>query len=363
MRSFAFFLIDLIICMSVFTSSAQKSINESGTVLKIHYLGHSSFVLQFDNDITVVCDYGHYNAWAPAWDSPIHDIGDLVPNIMTYSHTHADHYDPDRIPDGVQFILFKQDSLEIDGLEIKPIRVCESNINIEDNTAYLFSYRGMKFLHLGDAQAQIMNIENDEVQNHIKEIIPDSLDMLFMTIEGTQGFIEEVETYIDLLKPKRIIPMHYWSTDYKMEFLSFLSYQASIGNANYEIVETPGSKYDILEEEYATPVKVISLIRSEFSQTGSIEQWDSWPLKLNLNNNYPNPFTNFTTINYELKQPEKVLLTISDFLGNQVYQTKENQPRGNQQLIWNTEQYSDGVYYFTLQAGEAVANGKMVKVR
>ncbi len=122
-------------------------------ILKIHYLGHSAFVLEFDNGITVVTDYGEPNAWVQfGWDSPIHSIGDLIPDVMTYSHTHhADHYDPSRIPAGVGYILKDMDSLSIDGLSITPIRVCESNINVEDNTAFLFSYKGFRFLHLGDA--------------------------------------------------------------------------------------------------------------------------------------------------------------------------------------------------------------------
>lgn len=57
--------------------------------LKIHYLGHSAFVLEFDNGITVVTDYGHENVWKEwGWDSPINTINRLVPDVMTYSHTN-----------------------------------------------------------------------------------------------------------------------------------------------------------------------------------------------------------------------------------------------------------------------------------
>ena len=78
---------------------------------------------------------------------------------------------------------------------------------------------------------------------------------------------------------------------------------------------------------------------------------------------FPNPFNTSTTLTYELKHPEKVTLTVYDHMGKQVYQTKENQPQGKQQLIWNAERYAEGVYYYRLQVGDAVANGKMVKVR
>jgi len=77
---------------------------------------------------------------------------------------------------------------------------------------------------------------------------------------------------------------------------------------------------------------------------------------------YPNPFSTSTTIEYELKQPEKVTLTIYDYLGKLIYQIDKNQIKGKQQLIWNADGLPDGIYYFRLQAGEQVANGKMVKV-
>ena len=77
----------------------------------------------------------------------------------------------------------------------------------------------------------------------------------------------------------------------------------------------------------------------------------------------PNPFSTSTTIEYELKQLEKVSLMIYNQMGKQVFQTEENQSQGKQQQIWNAEGYADGVYYYRLQVGEQVANGKLVKVR
>ena len=79
--------------------------------------------------------------------------------------------------------------------------------------------------------------------------------------------------------------------------------------------------------------------------------------------NYPNPFSTSTTLSYELKQPEKISMTIYNHLGQLVYQTQKKQPQGKQQLIWNAEGYADGIYYYRLQAGDQIANGKIVKVR
>ncbi|MEE4260848.1 MAG: T9SS type A sorting domain-containing protein [Bacteroidales bacterium] len=78
---------------------------------------------------------------------------------------------------------------------------------------------------------------------------------------------------------------------------------------------------------------------------------------------HPNPFATSITIDYELKQPEKITLIIYDHLGKPVFQTKEIQPQSKQQLIWNAEGYANGIYYYRLKVSDEVANGKIVKVR
>ena len=345
-------------------------------ILKIHYLGHSAFVLQFDNGVSVVTDYGHFNAWVQwGWDSPIYDIGDFIPDIMTYSHFHEDHYDSTRIPEGVGNILIEFDTLNIDGIEIRPIRVCEGGLNTEDNSAFLFSYKGMKFLHLGDAQAQIMNIENEAVRDHIKEIIPDSLDLLFMTIQGQEEFIEEAELFVDLLKPRRIIPIHYWSTEYKMSFLSHLSKQNLFGK-HYVIVESSSAKYEIYENDFPEPVKVISLTRSAFADVTSIEKNYSAPVEFKLNQNYPNPFNPTTIIKFTIPNVETTRrvvftkLTIFDILGREITTLVSEEKRpGNYEVKFNSlsavggQGLSSGVYYYQIIAGNFSQTKKMILVQ
>lgn len=236
----------------------------SNPEIKIHYLGHSAFVLQFDNGINIVTDYGKENAWvAWGWDSPINDIGDLIPDVMTYSHQHEDHYDQNRIPKGVTHKLSGLDSLSIDGIGITLIRTCETNVNDESNTSYIFDYKGIKICHLGDAQAQIINISNKEVRNKILAKFPDQFDLLFMTIDGKQQFIPEAEAFIELLNPKRIIPMHYWSENYLQEFLNYLEAQNTY-SINYHVQEYDSAKYNLFSLENIDSIKVISLKREPY---------------------------------------------------------------------------------------------------
>jgi len=76
-------------------------------LLRFHYLGHSSFVLRFADGVSVLTDYGKSNAFG--LESPIHDLGDLHPDVVLYSHHDEDHendgdnqgldHGPDRLPD------------------------------------------------------------------------------------------------------------------------------------------------------------------------------------------------------------------------------------------------------------------------
>ena len=78
---------------------------------------------------------------------------------------------------------------------------------------------------------------------------------------------------------------------------------------------------------------------------------------------YPNPFSTSTTIEYNLRSPETVQITIFNHLGKQIEIIQQKQTAGKQQIIWNAEGLPSGIYYFTLQAGEQMASGKMVVAR
>jgi hypothetical protein len=308
-----------------------------------------------------VTDHGQPNAFLQTgWDSPIHDMGELVPTVMTFSHLHEDHFDPSRIPATTDHVLMDKDELSIDGLTITPIRVCEASIYNEDNTAYLFTYKEMRFLHIGDAHAQIMNIENNTVKNHIKEIIPDSLDILFMTIEGMEQFIEEAEVFIDVVKPKRVIPMHYWSIPYKISFLSYLSAQNNAGK-HYEVKRLSGAKYDIYENENFEPVRVIGLTRSAYTPNLSVDELDVKGINFQMNQNYPNPCSGITTISYTLQEEINVSLVVHDIIGNKIATlVDQKQVKGEYDVTFDTSAHPAGMYFYTLKGGNYSQTIKMM---
>ncbi len=78
---------------------------------------------------------------------------------------------------------------------------------------------------------------------------------------------------------------------------------------------------------------------------------------------FPNPFTNYTAIKYNLTNPQRVALTIFNHLGKQVDLIRQHQLAGKQSLTWQPQGLPPGMYYFTLQAGDQVSTGKMVMGR
>ena len=76
----------------------------------------------------------------------------------------------------------------------------------------------------------------------------------------------------------------------------------------------------------------------------------------------PNPFRSSVTIEYKIKQPERITLTIYNQMGKQVYQVQENQPQGKQQFIWNAERIPDGVYFCVLKTESGKRTMKMIKL-
>ncbi|MFC1484496.1 MBL fold metallo-hydrolase [Candidatus Neomarinimicrobiota bacterium] len=209
--------------------------------VQVHYLGHASFLLRFDNGLTVLTDYGVSRAWG--LDSPIYDYGNREPDIVTYSHAHDDH--KREISWEQATVLTATDSLDVDGLTITPIRTCEIAPETEDNTSYLFAYRDLKILHLADAQSYIKNIEQEDIRARVKTLYPEKYDVLLMTIEGRSQFIPQAEAFIDLLQPGRVFPMHYWSPEYKADFLSYLEAQNEITDKKYLIESTGSAEFNI----------------------------------------------------------------------------------------------------------------------
>jgi len=82
-------------------------------------------------------------------------------------------------------------------------------------------------------------------------------------------------------------------------------------------------------------------------------------------NNYPNPFTGQTTIQFTLTADLPVTLLVFDSLGRKVATLLDAIPTltGIHEATFDGTNYSSGVYYYTIQAGEFLGTQKMILVK
>lgn len=88
------------------------------------------------------------------------------------------------------------------------------------------------------------------------------------------------------------------------------------------------------------------------------------PERINLQNNYPNPFNPTTNIRFELPADEHVRLTVYNALGHQVATLVNQQTQaGYHDISFDATQLASGIYVYRLQAGGVVQTRKMTLVK
>jgi len=77
---------------------------------------------------------------------------------------------------------------------------------------------------------------------------------------------------------------------------------------------------------------------------------------------YPNPFTTFTTIEYELDGKSQIQISIYNTMGEVVYEAGERiMPPGSHKFTWSPGQLPAGLYYAVLRSEDGVSIVKVVK--
>ncbi len=80
-----------------------------------------------------------------------------------------------------------------------------------------------------------------------------------------------------------------------------------------------------------------------------------------LDQNYPNPFTDRTQIEYDLGFSGEVSIEISDLTGRKVMLIEEgNKPAGHHTYMLQADKLEPGVYFYTLKAGDFVQTRRMI---
>ena len=88
------------------------------------------------------------------------------------------------------------------------------------------------------------------------------------------------------------------------------------------------------------------------------------PEKYNLYQSYPNPFNPKVTIKFDIAENSDVKLVIYDLLGREITTlVSDKLNSGIYQIEWNASNYTSGIYFYRLKAGDYSSAKKMILVK
>ncbi len=111
---------------------------------------------------------------------------------------------------------------------------------------------------------------------------------------------------------------------------------------------------------------VIDLIVDEDSPAGTLPSVEDYlvPKSFDLSQNYPNPFNPTTTIEYSIPRDANVSIKIFDVLGKEVATlVNEQRSAGTYIINWNASNFSSGLYFYRITAGEFADTKKMFLIK
>jgi L-ascorbate metabolism protein UlaG (beta-lactamase superfamily) len=233
-------------------------------LVDLHYLGHASFLLTFGpgsrDAITVLTDFGESRAYG--LDSPIHPIGDFTPDVVTVSHDHADPAGGE-LPPGSFTILRGDEAFERGDLTITPIPTYEGSLEAPDNVSFLFSYEGLKILHLGDCQGLMTGLagekpEKEETVRLMRTGYPDHYDLVFLPIGFFRSILEEAAEFMTYLDTRTVVPMHFWSTEDRDTFMALVQGATDKQGREYRVQGPGASNLDLFRK--ANPNSAVTVV-------------------------------------------------------------------------------------------------------
>ena len=141
-----------------------------------------------------------------------------------------------------------------------------------------------------------------------------------------------------------------------------LPYQFNFRNVYHTVLQdwfgfSPGRTKDVIGDDFQS----LGFIANPIATSTASRQPGS---RFNLAQNYPNPFTDRTTISYTLQQPGPVSLQVYDIQGRLVRDLVQGvQPAGDHSVTLPASRLPAGRYYYTLTTNHSRATKTMVVVR
>ena len=169
--------------------------------LTLTYYGHCAFQWRTEAGIKVLAD-PYRNIAERYWFNRL--FPDVECDLGLITHAHFDHDAAERLPEGASLIRmpgeFANRDLTVRG--VLDLHSGASRLREFPNVMFRLETGGVSFLHLGDNRADWPA----DVARSIGEI-----DVLLVTVDDSKHLLkyEEVDSLIQRLAPRVVIPMHY----------------------------------------------------------------------------------------------------------------------------------------------------------
>ncbi len=188
--------------------------------MKITYYGNSGFALRTDKRL-LIFDYPGEGMNPPVKEDNA---------IAFVSHAHADHF-------WYPIIRWKQDERVVlvtshdapagnivmhpgDRAEVEEVQI-EAFGSTDEGVSYLVSVDGMKIFHAGDfnlwhwkneADEDFIRVANEQFEEVLDTLRGRQIDLAFFPVDPRmgEGHEEGAMRFIEAMKPKLFIPMHFW---------------------------------------------------------------------------------------------------------------------------------------------------------
>ena len=95
-----------------------------------------------------------------------------------------------------------------------------------------------------------------------------------------------------------------------------------------------------------------------------LSQKDTVPEEFMLVSAYPNPFNPITNISFNLAEDSEVSISIYNLQGRQIVSLVDaSMNAGYHSVTWNADNFSSGVYFVKMVAGDYKSNQKLMLVK
>ena len=212
--------------------------------MKIRYLGHSCFALTSSTGFTVVTD-------------PFGDIGLSMPSVradaVSVSHSHFDHNAVNAVS-GAPKVCDRAGEYASASVKMTAFKSWHDDAEGRkrgENLIFRYEVDGFTICHLGD-------LGENCATAHIERILP--VDILLIPVGGVYTIdAEEARAYVDAIKPRIVIPMHFCEQGKTVDLNGVEQFLAKFDG---EQVVKAGSEIELTHETVAKEgIKIILMER------------------------------------------------------------------------------------------------------